>query len=266
MAQTAIFLAPNPGTTGVVPLADVQHAAELVGLGDFDAEGLATVRVARASTLVDAAVLAPLIDAGLAERGIVYSGVTADIRFDRGDIGFNATVVPQPATLQSLRYTPGNGAFAARFSIAGLDQPVDLSGRIELMTTTPRLSKTLPAGAILDRSDFEMASVPLATADAGGFAAIDQLVGKQLLHQSRLGVMLRPGDVDEPTVVSRNDLVTVYLHSGAMTLTVKGTALGTVAAGEPVVVLNVVTRKILHGVARPDGSVEIVTATTVASL
>ena len=39
-----------------------------------------------------------------------------------------------------------------------------------------------------------------------------------------------------------------------MTLTVKGTALTTAAIGEPVDVLNSVTKKILHGVARADGS------------
>jgi flagella basal body P-ring formation protein FlgA len=78
--------------------------------------------------------------------------------------------------------------------------------------------------------------------------------------------MLKPTDVTDPTVISRNALVTVLLKAGAMTLTVKGQALGTAAAGEPVDVLNTLTKKILHGVARSDGTVEIVTATTVASL
>ena len=51
-----------------------------------------------------------------------------------------------------------------------------------------------------------------------------------------------------------------------MTLTVKGQALGTASAGQPVDILNTVTKKVLHGVARPDGTVEILTATAVASL
>ena len=65
---------------------------------------------------------------------------------------------------------------------------------------------------------------------------------------------------------ARNALVTVQLSAGAMTLTVKGQALGSAAAGEPVDVLNTVTKKILHGIARADGVVTIPTATTVASL
>jgi flagella basal body P-ring formation protein FlgA len=261
-AETGIFMAPEPGTTGVVPLADVERAAALVGLMEFENVGFTRVRVARASTIVDAAMLDSLIAADLARRGIVSGDVTAELRFDVSDLSFNAEAIANPASLVSLRYTPGNNGFTARFVIAGIDQPVDLDGTIQLMTTAPRLAATLPAGSILTQADFEFSSVPLATADAGGFADISQLVGKQLVRQARGGIMLKATDVTEPKVVMRNGLVTVLLRSGPMTLTVKGTALTTAAVGEPVDVLNAVTKKVLRGVARADGAVEIVTATT----
>lgn len=266
LAETGIFMAPEPGTTGIVPLADVQRAAAMVGLTDFENVGFTRVRVARASTLIDAASLDALIDADLTRRGITSGEVTADLRFDVADVSFNAEAVANPATLVSLRYTPGNNAFSARFMIAGIDKPVDLNGTIQLMTKSPRLAATLPSGTVLTEADFEFADVPLATADAGGYADLSQLLGKQLVRQARGGVMLKATDVTEPKVVTRNTLVTVVLKSGPMTLTVKGTALTTAAKGEPVDVLNTVSKKILHGVARPDGAVEIVTATTVAGL
>jgi flagella basal body P-ring formation protein FlgA len=266
LSETAIFRAPAPGTTGIVDLASVEQAAAMIGLTDFDNVGFTRVRVARASTLVDATVLDKLVEDNLARKGIVSGSVTAAVRFSDPDLAFNAEAVEQPATLLDLRYTPGNGAFAGRFLIAGIDQPVDLTGSIELMTTAPRLIASTAGGTILTEADFEMATVPLATADAGGFADLQQLVGKQLLRQSRAGLMLKPTDVAEPSAVTRNTLVTVVLRTGAMTLTIKGTALGTVAEGEPVDVLNAATKKILHGVARSDGSVEIVTATTMAAL
>lgn len=262
LAETGIFMAPAPGTTGVVPLADLTRAATLAGLTEFENVGYSRVRVARASTLVDAALLDDLIGADLERRGIVSGEVTAALRFNVADVSFDAEAVADPATLVSLRYTPGNNGFSARFMIAGIDEPVDLDGTIQLMTRAPRLTKTLPTGTILSQGDFELADVPLATADAGGYADISQLVGKQLVRQARGGIMLKATDVTEPKVVTRNTLVTVVLRSGPMTLTVKGTALTTAAVGEPVDVLNSVTRKILHGVARSDGAVEIVTATT----
>lgn len=265
LAGTAIFRAPAPGTTGVVSLVDIERAAALAGLTDFDALGIDSVRVARASISVDAAFLARLVDDNLKDRGIVSGPVSARVEFDQSGFVLNAEAIPDPAELLDFRYAPGSTTFTARFRVVGIDQPIDLTGRIELMTRAPRLLASRPTGALLTEADFEMVTVPLAAADAGSYADLEQLVGKQLLRQSRAGIMLKPSDVGEPTVIGRNDLVTVVLRAGAMTLTIRGTALGTAAAGEPIDVLNVSTKKVLHGVARPDGTVEIVT-TTVASL
>ena len=266
LSETAIFRAPAPGTTGIVALADVQQAARLIGLTDFDNVGYTRVRVMRASTVVDAPVLNALISANLTQRGALIPGVTADIHYDVANLSLNAEAVADPAQLVDLRYTPETGAFAARFMVAGIDQPVDLTGTIQMMTEAPRLTVTKPAGAVLVGADFEMASVPVSTANAGGYADIDQLIGKQLIRQSRVGMMLKASDVAEPTVVTRNAMVTVVLKAGAMTLTVKGQALGAAAAGDLVDVLNTTTKKVLHGIALPDGTVSIPTATTVASL
>jgi flagellar basal body P-ring formation protein FlgA len=265
LAETGIFLAPQPGTTGIVPLADVERAAAKVGLVDFENVGFTRVRVVRASTVVDAGALNALIDDDLKRRGVIAGDVTAQLRFDR-EIGFNAEAVSNPATLINLQYAPANGNFVARFAIAGIDRPVDVSGSIELMTMAPRLAGNTPAGTILSSDDFEIAPVSLTTASAGGYADLHQLVGKQLTRQARAGIMLKANDVSEPKVVTRNSIVTVILKSGPMTLTVRGTALTTAATGEAVDVLNTVSKKILHGVARQDGAVEILTATSVAGL
>jgi flagella basal body P-ring formation protein FlgA len=262
----AIFRAPAPGTTGIVPLTDVQRAARLVGINDFDNVGYTRIRVQRLTTVVDAPVLSGLIGAELKRRGALADGVTADTRFDLANISLNASQVPDPATLTDLRYAPDTGIFSARIMVAGIDQPVDLTGRIELMTTAPRLTASLAAGTVLNKDDFELAPVSLKAANAGGYAELDQLVGKQLVRQSHVGIMLKPSDVAEPTVVTRNSLVIVQLNAGAMTLTVKGQALGNAAAGDPVDVLNTVTKKVLHGIARADGTVAIPATTTVASL
>lgn len=266
LSETAIFRAPAPGTTGIVPLTDVESAARLIGLSDFDNVGYTRVRVMRLTTVVDAATLNGLIGKELAARGITSNAVTADAQFDLPNVSFNATQAPNPASLTDLRYSPETGVFSARFMIAGIDQPIDLTGKVQLMTQTPRLTASLAAGEVLTAADFELTSVPLATASGAGYADLSQLVGKQLVRQSRAGIMLKPSDVADPTVVTRNALVTVTLSVGAMKLTVKGQALSTASAGQPVDVLNPLTKKVLHGVARADGTVDIPTATTVAAL
>lgn len=257
LAEEGLFRAPAPGTTGVVTLDAVRQAAALVGLEDFEAEGVERVRVARPAAVVDAEFLSHLITIDLADRGILATGMVAQSRFEDPDLLINAEAVVDPARLINLRYLPQSGQFSARFLIAGRDEPVDVAGTIDLMIEAPHLAATLPAGTILGESDIEMRLVPVGTAESSGAARLDDLVGKALQRQSRAGMMLRVNDVAAPNLVSRNDFVTVYLKAGLMTLTVKGQALGAGAAGDTIPVLNLATRKILYGIAVAAGTIEI---------
>jgi flagella basal body P-ring formation protein FlgA len=264
--ELALFRAPKPGTTGIVELNAIAHAAKLVGLTEFDNVGIARVRVSRAATIIDAAMLGDMVTADLRSRGIVSEGVVPRLVFDTADVSFNAEAVDQPARLMNVRYTPGNNLFVARFQIAGTDLPVDVAGRIDLMVEAPHLIGTRAAGTILEPSDIEMKLVPLKHAESTGVVGIEQLVGKQLQRAGRAGLMLRTGDVVEPQIVLRNSMVTVYLRNGPMTLTVKGQALGNAAIGQPVQVMNVASKKIIIGTALPNGGVEMTSTLNVAGL
>ena len=57
---------PAPGTTGIVSSRPCARPRALVGLTDFEAEGIERVRVARAAAVVDAEFLTHLITADLA--------------------------------------------------------------------------------------------------------------------------------------------------------------------------------------------------------
>jgi flagella basal body P-ring formation protein FlgA len=267
LATKSLFLAPAPGTAGLVPIADVRAAAAKAGVLGYDEQGATTVRVSRLGTAIDQAALTRLLVDDLRTRGILEEGMTADALFDTPIGGLEAAAVANPVQLVDLRYMPGSGTFSARFMLAGRDAPLDLSGRLDLMVAVPQLVTTLPAGTILKASDFTMQPMPLKFAQNGNVATPNQLVGKQLLRQSRAGMVLKASDVADPELVSRNGLVTVYLHSGSLTLTIKGTALNAASLGQPVAVLNLTSKKVVHGVARADGAVEIpVTPLSVAGL
>jgi flagella basal body P-ring formation protein FlgA len=265
LAERPLFRAPAPGTTGNVTLEDVRAAALAVGLNAYDAAGVVKVRVARAGTLVDDVMLTTLLTDDLGSRGIVTEGVDVVARF-AAHMPLLAAAAEPPVSLIDLRYTPANGAFAMRIRLAGQELPVDVRGTIELMVEAPHLVGTEGAGTILSAEDIEMRLVPLRKAEASGVARVDQLVGKQLTRQSRGGIMLRLTDVTEPRVVERNSMVTVILEHGPMTLSIRGQALNSAAAGEQVQVLNPTSRKILHGLALPNGAVELSTTLALAGL
>lgn len=256
IAEEALFRAPGPGSTGVVSLIDVRAAAARIGLLDYLANGVAEVRVERLGTQVDEDMLTRLIAEDLQQRGILTPGMTASTMFDKPFETITAEAVAQPAHLDQLRYLP-TGRFSARFTVVGSNRVIDIDGQIDLMIETAHLSRNLPAGTILGASDIQMRQIPLQYAEAGGALTVDALVGKQLQRQSREGMMLKASDVAAPTLVSRNEMVTVVFRQGAMTLSVKGQALNAATEGQTVSVLNTATKKIIRGVATASGTVLI---------
>lgn len=260
LATAPLFLAPAPGTSGLVPIGDIRLAAIRAGLGDFDDRGATGIEVSRLATTVDGPLLTGLMSDALKSRGVLTDGVTANVLFDAPLTDLKAAAVQNPVALADFRYSPDTGLFAARFELAGVDKPLDLTGRIDLMVEAPALTRTLASGAIISAGDIAVQPVPLKFADSGNVATVDQLVGKQLQRQSRAGMVLKVSDIADPQLIGRSDVVTVYLHQGTLTLTIKGTALNAASLGQAVAVLNPISKKIIHGTARADGAVEITTA------
>ena len=260
LAETALFRAPAPGTTGMVSLEAVRAAATRAGLDDYLSDGVLAVKVERRTAVIDTTEFTNLIEGDLNFRGLLPAGAEVEARFNGGALSYNAEDVAVPVTLTALRWQPGSRAFAARFSIAGIDAPVDVTGIIDLMVEVPHLAATLKAGAVLMPGDIEMKKVPFDYADQSGIETAEDLIGKELKRNGRAGLMLKAADVMERLTVRRNTQVTVLLKTGPMTLTVVGQSLADASAGQPVQVMNTVTKKILNGVAMADGTVAIATA------
>jgi flagella basal body P-ring formation protein FlgA len=98
--------------------------------------------------MLDAQKFGELVTQDLVQRGIISGDIQSKIRFDVANLAINAEAVDAPAQLLSLRYQP-DGAFVARFLVAGLDVPIDLTGAVDLLVPAPRLTGNKPAGTIL---------------------------------------------------------------------------------------------------------------------
>jgi flagella basal body P-ring formation protein FlgA len=261
LAELPLFRSPLPGTTGNVDLGAVRSATARVGLTQFEANGLAQVKVSRAAAVVDHDTLAGLIADDLRDRGILGNGMSANMLFAVPVDAINvATGTADPARLESLRYLPGNGTFAARFQLAGMDAPLDITGTIEISIDAPHLIAGLPAGTVLRPEHIVMRPLPILQADAQGVPTLEQLVGMALNRQSRDGMLLRASDVSTPLAVAKNDLVTIYYRHGPMTLTVKGQAVTGAATGAPLQVLNLVSRRVISANVISPGAVEVSSA------
>ena len=257
LAETAVFRAPAPGTAGVLSVEDISAALQAVGIEQFEPAGLQSVRVTRAGVTVDLPLLTDLIADDLRARGILSHDMDMDIALDAPLPQLVAADTAAPATLTILRYMPGSSTFSARFSVAGVSNPLDVSGQIQLLIAAPHLARTLPEGTILGHGDVEMRMIPLAYAESTGLVSLDELVGKQLQRQTRAGVVLRPSDIAAPEIIGRNETVTVIYRQGSLTLTTTGKALNSASLSGPVTVLNTMTNRVLQGIATQNGTVTV---------
>lgn len=266
-AEKALFRSPAPGTTGQVSVQNITIAAAKIGIEQFENPGLFAVNVARDGVSIDENALETLIAAELTKRGVLSQGMNVTIFLNRVFNPIFAQNSSTPVLLTNLRYVRGDNRFSARFELAGQSRMIDIAGRLDFSISTPHLIRTMPAGTILKDSDIDLREVPIQLANGAGLPMLEQLIGKQLQRNLLGGATLRLNDVMEPNLIARNQVVTLFLKSGAMTLTVKGRALADAAQGEPVSVLNMVSNTVVQGIAISEGTVQISTnSTLVASL
>ena len=257
LAETAIFSAPAPGTTGTVDLSAIRAAAARIGMTSFEANGLSAVKVTRPGATVDEALLRDLVIAAFAARGLLGAQVHANVQFSRFVDPIQVSASGQAARLDSLRYTAGGRDFSARFVLADNNRVLDLTGTIDMSVDMPHLAASLPAGTILLPEHLTMRAVPAGQANAYHYAGIDQLVGMALNRQSREGMMLRPSDVSPPVAVAKSELVTIVYRRGPMTLTVKGQAITSASRGSSLQVLNLMSKRVISATAVAPGTVEV---------
>lgn len=257
-AERPLFRAPAPGTSGAVSLEAIRLAAKRAGITDFQHSAITRVQVERTGIPVDGQTLKDLISNELTRRGIITGNVIAHTLFEKSFSTIHAATSDEPVRLANLRHTSGAGTFTAYFNIAGTKEPLELRGRVDLMIEAPHLTSTMPRNTILSTDDIEMRPILLRYVEHSGIATLEQLVGKELRRPAREGMMLHASDVSEPKIIKRSDMVTLYYQRGPLNLTVKGQALNAAIHGESVAVLNLVSKKIVHGVAVSRGSVEMV--------
>ena len=133
-----------------------------------------------------------------------------------------------------------------------------LQGLAILMLSLPVPARRLSPGEMIGEADIQMIDVPVARLSTFAVTERAALVGKEV---KRLLVQGRPvmvQSVSEPLVITRGEKVSISLDDGRLALSAPGRALDDGYQGEEIRVVNLVSNKLVTGVARSGGRVEIV--------
>jgi flagella basal body P-ring formation protein FlgA len=262
-AQIAIYRAPDLGTTGSLPVAQVLtalRAHQVIGVDTRDLKEISITRLARTLEGKDIELqVARALERknGLGEAAnltLTFDRDVQDIRLEASNTG--ATV---PA---SVRYEPRNNRFDVTFEIAngGMAAPIKLrfTGTAIETIEAAVLVRGVERNELIKSSDVAIERRPKAEV-GGDVASRDRAVGMQARKQLRAGQALKIADLAKPDLVQRDQSVTLIYESTGLYLTIRGKALEAGTEGDVVNVLNLQSKRTVSGVVTGRGQVSVST-------
>jgi len=263
-AQIAVYRAPDLGTTGSLPTAQVIAALQAHKVIGVDTRDIKAVSVTRLARTIESKEIETRVARTLEHRKGLGDAANLSLAFDREvqDLRLEASNsgAMQPA---SVRYDPRNGRFDITFEI---ESEVS-AARVRLRFTgvaietaeVAVLTRNVDRNEVLKSADIVIERRP--KAEIGGDAATRaQAVGMQMRRQIRAGQVLKLADLGKPDLVQRDDGVTLIYETTGLYLTMRGKALESGTEGDTISVLNLQSKRAVSGVIIGRGQVAIVVA------
>lgn len=170
--------------------------------------------------------------------------------------------------VDGLTYDQHSGRFSAMVSAPPGSpdaQRVRVSGRLIVEMSVAVTNRNIGVNEIIRPDDVEQIKVPRARIAADTIVDPSQLIGKSARHVLRAEQPLRSGDVQDPLVVHKGDLVTVELRTAAMALSAQGKALDDGALGAAVHIVNTQSNRTIDATVIGPNLVRAAAAIPVAS-
>jgi flagellar basal body P-ring formation protein FlgA len=114
-------------------------------------------------------------------------------------------------------------------------------------------TRTIRAKSLVAAEDLTLVSAEL----PGALTNAADAVGLEARVAIYAGKPVRPGDLGPPTLVERNQLVTLVFLSGGLAISTEGRALARGSEGDDVKVMNLGSRNTVTGRIGPDGAVYV---------
>jgi flagella basal body P-ring formation protein FlgA len=263
-SQIAIYRAPDLGTTGSLPVAQVLTALRTQGVIGVDTRDIKQVTVTRLARTVEAKAIESAVAQALEHRSglgdaanisLTFDRVVADVRLDASNTGAMLAT--------SARYEPRNGHFDVTFQIAndnGNPAQLRFTGNAIETVEVGVLTRSVERSDILKSADVVVERRPRAEVGSDAAARV-QAVGMQMRRAIRAGQPLRVADLVKPDLVQRDQAVSVIFQTAGLYLTTRGKALDNGTEGDVVSVLNIQSKRTLTGTVTGRGQVTIQVAT-----
>jgi flagella basal body P-ring formation protein FlgA len=248
-ANDPVAPAPNPGTRVTYNAAWLGAVAREHHLTWQPSSEFDQASVERASRTIDANTVGQRI---LATAATDTPNSDASIQLDNPGLRF---LVPAEAsddmTLDGLNVDPRTGRFSVFVTAPANSsnaQRQRVSGRIVYQVTIAVPAHGMSIGDVFSPADVTETKLPRERVASDAITNSQQLVGKAARRILRAGETVRAGDIAEPVVVHKGELVTIVLNTAGMQLTAQGKAVEDGAMGASIRVTNTQSSRVIDTV------------------
>jgi flagellar basal body P-ring formation protein FlgA len=225
-AGDPIAPAPVLGTRVTYPADWLAAIAREHHLDWSPASDFTQTTVERASRIIASDVLQRhLLDA----MASAIAGAEAQVSLDNSSVRL---LVPAETSddvaVDGLNLDQRSGRFSATIVAppgASDAQRLRVTGRLVIEVDVVAVNRAIAINDVIGASDIEKIKLPRERAAADALTDPSQLIGKSARHLLRADQPLRAGDVQDPLVVHKGDLVTIELRTPVMQLSAQGKAL-----------------------------------------
>ena len=264
LSQIAIYRAPDLGTTGSLPVAQVINVLRAQGVIGIDTRDIKLVSVTRLARTVESKDIERAVAQAIEHRGGLGDAANISLTFDRDVADLRLDTANTGAMLAtSARYEPRNGRFDVTFQIAndnGNPTQLRFTGSAIETVEVAVLTRNVERSDILRSADVIVERRPRAEVGTDP-AAREQALGMQMRRAIRAGQPLRAADLVKPDLVQRDQAVTIIFQTAGLYLTTRGKALDNGTEGDVVNVLNIQSKRTVSGTVTGRGQVTIQVAT-----
>jgi flagellar basal body P-ring formation protein FlgA len=263
-ARIAIYRAPDLGTTGSLPVAQViatLRAHQVIGVDSKDIKEVTVTRLARN---IESKQIELAVARALEHRNGLGDAANFSLTFDRElqDLHLDAANTGAMVAT-SARYEPRSSRFDVTLEIAndaGAATKLRFTGTAIETVEAAILTRNVERSDSLKSSDVVVERRP--KAEVGSDAASrDHAVGMQMRRPMRAGQPLRTADLAKPDLVQRDQSVTVIYQSAGLYITARAKALDNGTEGDVISVLNPQSKRTVTGIVTGRAQVTVQIAT-----
>lgn len=245
VADVPVFRAPDPGTTGTVPVSRIMDIARKHGLTDVKTEQN-EVQVSRASrVLTETEVEHTLAETARKNYGL-NSSYEISVRLDRALERVHVPVDAKAPPVLSYRMDRATGRFEALMVLDDQERPTVVRGQI---TENMRIAvpvRTLSRGEIIRQEDFREIKMDRRELGENVLQDTRRIVGLAARRNLTQGRPLTESDFAKPEFVERNKAVLISFEMNGISLATKGKALGSGAEGDVIPVMNLQSKRVIQ--------------------